>query len=214
MTIHRLASLLSLTAFALGIALVLAAGCKSKQPLTAPPPPFRPEPVAAAGPSAPTKVDCDIPDPSMTPDAKTYAERAPRIDEAKRLSEEGLAKLQATEGTSLDPASREQLITDSVSTFLDSLAADPYNVNSTYNLAAAYARIGRKQCAYNMLERLIQMKNHGSRTVEVNQKLDRLLGRNKTPLDPDFRDLRSAQTFDCLINNIGTQNPQNCFAQR
>lgn len=188
--------------------------CKSKTPLTAPPPPFRPEPKPVAGPAAPTRVDCEPPDPSMTPDAKTYAERAPRIDEARRLSEEGLAKLQAAEGTSLDPASREQLITDAVSTFLDSLSADPYNVNSTYNLAAAYARIGRKQCAYNMLDRLIAMRTHASRSVEVNQKLDRLLGRNKTPLDPDFRDLRSASTFDCLINNIGTTSPQNCFAQK
>lgn len=193
------------------LAMAFAAGCKSKPPVTPPPPALRPEPEKAAGPAAPTKTDCDPPDPSMTPDAKTYAERAPRIDEAKRLSEEGLAKLQAAEGSSLDPASRETLITDAVSTFLDSLSADPYNVNSTYNLAAAYARIGRKQCAYNMLERLIQMKNHASRTVEVNQKLDRLLGRNKTPLDPDFRDLRSAATFDCLINNIGTNTPKNCF---
>ncbi len=188
-----------------------AAGCKSKPPLTPPPPPFRPEPVRAAGPDAPTKTDCDPPNPAMTPDAKTYAERAPRIDEAKRLSEEGLAKLQAAEGSSLDPASRETLITDAVQSFLDSLSADPYNVNATYNLAAAYARINRKQCAYNMLDRLIQMRNHASRSTEVNQKLDRLLGRNKTPLDPDFRDLRSASTFDCLINNIGTAQPKNCF---
>lgn len=150
----------------------------------------------------------------MTPDAKTYAERAPRIDEAKRLSEEGLAKLQAAEGSSLDPASREQLITDAVSTFLDSLSADPYNVNATYNLAAAYARIKRRQCAYNMLERLILMRDHPSRKTEINQKLDRLLGRNKTALDPDFRELRSDPVFDCLINNIGTNTPQNCFQHK
>lgn len=191
-------------------ALSIAAGCKSKPPVTPPPPPFRPEPVAKPVAAA-VKTDCDPPDPALMPDAKTYAERAPRIQEAQRLSEEGLAKLQAAEGSSLDPASREDLITDSVSTFLDSLAADPYNVNSTYNLAAAYARIKRKQCAYNMLDRLIQMRNHTSRSGEVNQKLDRLLGRNKTPLDPDFRELRSEPTFDCLINNIGTTNPQNCL---
>jgi hypothetical protein len=185
-------------------------GCKSKPPVTPPPPPLRPEPIAKPAPVA-VKTDCDPPDPALMPDAKTYAERAPRIQEAQRLSEEGLAKLQAAEGTSLDPASRETLITDAVTSFLDSLSADPYNINSTYNLAAAYARIGRKQCAYNMLERLIQMRNHTTRSAEVSQKLDRLLGRNKTPLDPDFRDLRSDPTFDCLINNIGTTNPQNCF---
>jgi hypothetical protein len=190
--------------------LVVAAGCAGKPKITAPPPPFRPEPVVKPAPAA-VKTDCDAPDPALMPDAKTYAERAPRIDEAKRLSEEGLAKLQAAEGSSLDPASREELITDAVETFLDSLSADPYNVNSTYNLAAAYARISRKQCAYNMLDRLIQMRTHQSRAGEVNQKLDRLLGRNKTQLDPDFRDLRSEATFDCLINNIGTTSPQNCL---
>lgn len=188
----------------------LGIGCKSKPPVTPPPPPLRPTPIVKP-PAAAVKTDCEPFNPAMMPDAKTYAERAPRIQEAQRLSEEGLAKLQAAEGTSLDPASREQLITDSVQSFLDSLSADPYNVNSTYNLAAAYARIGRKQCAYNMLDRLIQMKNHASRAGEVNQKLDRLLGRNKTPLDPDFRDMRADQTFDCIINNIGTTQPQNCF---
>lgn len=206
---HRLltATLLA-TAF-----LAVAAGCKSKPPVTPPPPPFRPEPAPKPAPVA-VKTDCDAPDPALMPDARTWAERQPRIQEAQRLSEEGLAKLQAAEGTSLDPESRENLITDAVSTFLDSLAADPYNVNSTYNLAAAYARIGRKQCAYNMLDRLIQMKNHHSRQADVNQKLDRLLGRNKTPLDPDFRELRSEQTFGCLINNIGTNTPQNCLQPR
>ncbi len=192
------------------LALALAAGCKSKPPVTPPPPALRPEPKGAVGPAEPTKVDCEIPDPAMTPDAKTYAERAPRIDEARRLSEEGLAKLQAAEGSSLDPASREQLITDAVSTFLDALAADPYNVHATYNLAAAYARIKRRQCAYNMLERLILMRDHSSRKVEISQKLDRLLGRNKTPLDPDCRELRSDPVFDGLLNHIGTLTPANC----
>jgi hypothetical protein len=204
---------LVLASLALAVTSSFAAGCKSRPPVTPPPPPLRPEPVAKPAAVA-VKTDCDPPDPAMMPDAKTYAERAPRIQEAQRLSEEGLAKLQAAEGSSLDPASREQLITDAVTSFLDSLSADPYNVNSTYNLAAAYARIGRRQCAYNLLDRLVQMKNHASRTAEVNQKFDRLLGRNKTPLDPDFRELRSQQTFDCIINNIGTANPQNCFQPR
>lgn len=210
------ATMIHLRARTLLAALVLAAlpvagGCKSKPVVTAPPPALRPEPMPPEKPDAPTKTDCDPPDPALMPDAKTYAERAPRIQEAQRLSEEGLAKLQAAEGTSLDPASRETLITDSVSTFLDALAADPYNVNATYNLAAAYARIKRRQCSYNMLERLILMRDHPSRKDEINKKLDRLLGRNKTQLDPDFREFRSDPVFDCLINNIGTASPQNCF---
>ena len=87
----RLVSMAAVAPIAVSImSLVMATGCKSKPPVTPPPPPFRPEPVNASGPGAPTKTDCDPPNPAMTPDAKTYAERAPRIDEAKRLSEEGL----------------------------------------------------------------------------------------------------------------------------
>jgi hypothetical protein len=94
---------------------------------------------------------------------------------------------------------------------LSALNADPYNVHATYNLAAAYARINRKQCSLNLLERLILMRDHHSRKVEVGQKLDRLLGRNKTPLDPDFNDLRQDKRFGCLINNMGSAAPVACW---
>ena len=70
-------------------------------------------------------------------------------------------------GVVADPQTREEKITRAVEDFLSALGADPYNVHATYNLAAAYARIGRKQCALNLLVRLIAMKDHHSRKVEV-----------------------------------------------
>lgn len=189
----------------------LAIGCGGGQKVTPPPPPFRPEEVIVEGPAAPTKVDCDPTDPRLTPDAWTYAQRAPAIEESKALAASGLAKLTAAEGASLDPKTREELITDAVDEFLAALGADPYNVNATYNLAAAYARINRKQCSLNLLERLVLMKDHSSRKVEVSQKFDRLLGRSGTPLDPDFRDMRQDERFRCVVSNIGSNTYTECF---
>lgn len=191
-------------------ALVLGA-CGGGQKLTPPPPPFRPEEVVVEGPAAPTKVDCEPTNQALTPSAWTYQQRAPAIQESAALAASGLSKLQATEGVGLDPKTREELITDAVDEFLAALGADPYNVNATYNLAAAYARINRKQCSINLLDRLVLMKDHASRKVEVNQKFDRLLGRNNTPLDPDFRDMRQDDRFRCVVSNIGAPQRTDCF---
>ena len=63
-------------------------------------------------------------------------------------------------------------------------------MTATYNLAAAYARIGRKQCSLNLLTRLLQMRAHDAKRPEVEAHLDRLLGR-KQVLDPDFSEMRN-----------------------
>ncbi|MBE7451846.1 MAG: hypothetical protein HS111_24045 [Kofleriaceae bacterium] len=188
-----------------------AAGCKKSPPLTPPPPPVRPEPLPPPPPPAATRTDCDPSAPGSSEPAVPYAQRQPRIDEAQKLANAAVASLQAAEGSELDPATRERFITEAVDGLLISLAADPYNVHATYNLAAAYARINRKQCSLNMLERLTLMREHHSRKVEVGKKLDRLLGRNNTPLDPDFNDLRQDRRFACLIHNMGAERPQACW---
>lgn len=190
----------------------LTAGCK-KPPVVSPPPPaLRPEPLPPPPVQAATRTDCDPPELGAAAQPMTYAERAPRIQEAQALAVEGTNQLKGAEGGELDAKSREQMVTDSVATLVSALSADPYNVHATYNLAAAYARINRKQCALNLLDRLIQMRDHHSRKAEVNVKLDRLLGRNGVALDSDFRDLRQNATFGCLISNIGSTQPKNCFA--
>jgi hypothetical protein len=172
------------------------------------PPPFRPE--AQGLPPRPAKVevvDCDPPDPMSGKPALTYGERS--IPEAEKLAKQGFDDLKSAEAPGVDPLERERLITSAVSTFIDSLLADPYNVHATYNLAAAYARIGRKQCSINMLERLLQMRTHASKKGQVEDKLDRLLGRNKQALDPDFSELRSDERFRTMIRDMcaGTDDP-------
>lgn len=208
MRIVRRSVRLAVLASLLSLAVV---GCKKSAPLTPPPPPLRPEPLPPPPPPPAARTDCDPSGPSTMEDAVPWVQRQPRIDEAQKLANAAVASLQAAEGAELDPATREAFLTEAVDGLLNALNADPYNVHATYNLAAAYARIKRAQCSLNMLERLINMRDHHSRKTEVNQKLDRLLGRNKTALDPDFNDLRQDRRFGCLINNIGAAQPVACW---
>ena len=110
-------------------------------------------------------------------------------------------ELKAAETTEADRGTREAYITDAVEHLITALSADPYNVSATYHLAAAYARIGRRQCSLNLLQRLLQLRPHASRRAEVEQHLDRLLGR-KQVLDPDFADMRRDERFRALIQNM------------
>lgn len=197
------------------VALTAAAltACGGSQKPAPPPEPFRPEPVAEPEVVAPTRTDCDPPDPSRDLDAMTYTEREPSISEAEQLARDGVADLEIARTTD-DQQIREEKLTQAVDTLLSALAADPYNVNATYNLAAAYARIDRRQCSLNLLSRLIQMKSHSSRKAEVQLKFDRLLGSNGKTLDPDFRQMRDDERFRCIISNIGAAAPTDCFAAR
>ena len=82
--------------------------------------------------------------------------------------------------------------------------ADPYNVDATYTLAAAYARIDRPQCAVNLLARLVALRKHKSQRDKVVKRLDRLLGRDEYSgrLDPDFFDLRDDPRFRELVKQF------------
>lgn len=200
---------LAATLTALGLVLGACAGTPK---LTPPPPPLRPKAVKVDKPApvADVPADCEVTDPSKEQPAKAFAQRS--IDEAKKLATGALLKLQTAEGNA-DKATRQQLITEAVEDFITALLADPYNVKATYNLAAAYARIKRPQCAVNMLVRLLQMKDHASRKVEVDAAIDRLLGRKKVALDPDFNDMRADQRFRDLIVKMcdGSQDPECVF---
>ena len=195
--------------------MALFAACAKKGELTAPPPPLRPEPEPL--PEVDTRVtpkDCE---PTTNDDelkAIRFDERS--IPEGARLAEEGKALLKTGETAEVDRTLREQYTTDAVVKLITALQADPYNVTATYALAATYARIGRKQCSINLLTRLLQMRPHASKRVEVEQHLDKLLGR-KQPLDPNFAEMRRDTGFRELIKKMcdGT-NDANCVygAQR
>lgn len=177
-------------------AVVVALGCGGAKKAPAPPPPLRPTPVAQAA-NAATPTDCEPTNPARALPAKIFQQRS--IDESRKLAAASLAQLQSAAAKDVDRATRERLLHDAIDGFITALLADPYNVNATYNLAAAYARVGRRQCSVNLLTRLIQMRDHHSRKEEVESKLDRLLGRKRTALDPDFNDMRDDQRFRALI---------------
>jgi hypothetical protein len=191
--------------YALLIAIALCA-CHEKQEVTPPPPPLRPEPE----PKADAKVakDCEPTDPQMELKPVAFDERS--IPEGMRLADQAYAKLNGANSAEVDRLTREQYQTDAVNDFITALAADPYNVKATYGLAAAYAKIGRKQCSINLLTRLLQMRPHQSKKAEVEHAIDRLLGR-KQPLDPDFSDMRRDNRFRELIAKMcADTNDPNC----
>jgi hypothetical protein len=196
-------------------ALALAAGCRGKPELTTPPPPLRPE-AEPLPPKVTTVVprDCDPIDADHESKAKAFGERS--IPEGMRLAESGRANLRAAQSAEVSRLTREDLITQAVDTFITALRADPYNVEATYSLAAAYATIGRPQCSINLLTRMLQMRSHDSKRTDVAKHLDRLLGR-KQALDPDFAEMRKDERFRVLIEKMceGT-NDANCVygAQR
>lgn len=189
----------------------LLGACGGKQEITPPPPPLRPEPQPVEKPRSAQK-DCDPIDKEGSP--KAFDERS--IPESNRLAEGARGMLKMASTAEVDRAMREQYVTDAVRDLLTALDADPYNVSAHYLLAAAYARIDRRQCSINLLTRLLQLRAHPSKKADVDKHLDQLLGR-KQALDPDFAEMRRDERFRLLIEKMcdGTNDP-NCVygAQR
>lgn len=198
---------------AIAVAL-LGAGCHEKQAATPPPPPLRPEAEAAPPKSAAAQKDCEPIDADH--ESKPLSFDARSIPEGTRLAEQGKAKLRTAQSAEVTRPTREDMVTQAVDDFITALRADPYNVEATYSLAAAYATIGRYQCTINLLTRLLQMRSHASKHAEVEAHIDHLLGR-KQILDPDFSEMRKDDRFRALIQKMceGT-NDANCVygAQR
>ena len=185
---------------------LLGASCAGNQKLTPPPAPLRPE----AEPKAEANLakDCEATDPTMELKQLSFDERS--IPEGQRLADQAYSKLNAANSAEVDRITRETYQTDAVNDFLTALAADPYNVKATYGLAAAYAKIGRKQCSINLLTRMLQMRPHASKKADVDRHIDRLLGR-KQGLDPDFADMRRDNRFRELIAKMcADTNDPNC----
>ena len=140
--------------------------------------------------------DCEAVMPNEGPPAKKYKELD--IPGGAAQASEGLKILIESE-KNIPPEDVAAKIEAATAKFFGALSADPYNVNATYNLAAAYARIGRNQCAVNLLFRLAAMKSFHSRKKAIDQKRDRFLGEGskwKGKPDPDFSALRSKPEFE------------------
>ncbi|MBK9070012.1 MAG: hypothetical protein IPL79_03255 [Myxococcales bacterium] len=171
---------------------VLAAACKPKN--SAGPAPFRPE---ASATEIGTVADCAPTNPDEQSTPLRFGERS--IAEAARLVERARDEYAEAMTTELSQPLRLEALHRTLETLHTALAADPYNVDATYLLAAAYARVQRKQCTLNLLERLLEMKHHHSRSAAVERRLDSLLGRRGTPLDTSFDGLRRDAGFRELI---------------
>lgn len=187
----------------LSLAVILLAGaCGGGQKVKGAPPPLRPQPRKMAPQPTVTRDDCEPVSPSEGPAPLSFAERS--IEESENLANQGVALLQQAGAGAADQGGGEQMLEQAVHRFITALLADPYNVNATYNLAAAYARIHRPQCAVNLLARLVPLRKLPSQTAKVEEKLDRLLGRKgyKGRLDPDFFDLRDDPRFRDLVKNF------------
>lgn len=185
-----------------GAALLLAApGCGPKEIKPAPPP-LRPEAAPAPAPAPAARADCDPVTIGDQKPAVKYRERS--IEEGDNLANEGFAMLRAAEQRGVPAPERERLITSAVERFITALLADPYNVHATYNLAAAYARVDRFQCALDLLARLEALRRLTSQTAKVEAKLDRLLGRGRYGgnLDPDFNAMRDDERFRELVRRL------------
>jgi hypothetical protein len=182
-------------------AVVAVCACSKNGPVKPAPDPRRPQEVKAQTDDG-SPADCRPTNPRALPPSVSYKERS--TIEAKNLAEQGFTLLQQAEDSKVPRIERENMVTEAVDLFITALAADPYNVHATYNLAAAYARIGRSQCAVNLLERLVELRAHRSQKAEVEAKLDRLLGRGKyrRRMDPDFRRLRDMDIFREVIKKF------------
>lgn len=181
-------------------ALGAAGACKKGGPILPAPDPRRPKEIKAETKEEPK--DCAPVDIRALPSAVPYTERS--ITEAKNLAEQGFNLLQRAEDRNVPKLEREQMVTDAVDRLITALRADPYNVHATYNLAAAYARIDRPQCAINLLDRMVELRKLPSQTAEVEIKLDRLLGRGKyrRKMDPDFRRMRDMDGFREVVKKF------------
>ena len=187
--------------------IALGSACGGAQKLTPPPPPLRPEPAATEAKQV-TLTDCEPLEAGEQIKAIPFDRRS--IPESDKLAEEAKLSLRAADTAEIDRMTREDYITQAVAKLLTALKADPYNVDGTYVLAGAYAKMGRIQCSMNLLTRMLQMRSHASKRADVEAHLDRLLGR-KQALDPDFSGMRGDDRFRGLIARMceGTNDP-NC----
>jgi len=206
--------LLTLSTCLVAGAVLLLCSCKQNTVIPDAPPVRRPKPVRVKKAKADIPDDCQATDPRSLPPSVSYKERS--IAESKNLADQAFTLLRRAEDKSIPKIEREGMISDSVDLFITALLADPYNVHATYNLAAAYARIDRPQCAANLLERLVNLRALASQKDAVEEKLDRLLGRGKfrRKLDPDFRAMRDMELFRELVKEFCPSLPANAPLDR
>lgn len=76
-----------------------------------------------------------------------------------------------------DTAGQERIgtVKDALSKLSNSLKADPYGPEATYQMAAAYALVGKKRCALDLLERLQELTKMPDVEGEAERTIQRAL---------------------------------------
>ncbi len=123
------------------------------------------------------------------------------IEESGNLADSGFDWMDQARDRAEPLEAREAALAAAIDHFTKALAADPYNVRATYELAAAYAQIGRRGCALYLLARLQPLGELRSAQDEVEEVVARLLGRgdHEGRMDPAFFDLRDDPQFRRLV---------------
>ena len=96
------------------------------------------------------------------PDQCTYNFAKPAINPARRKVDAAVRAAQEADGTLSEakneaPAARLNTLLEQVDKLKAALAMDPYSPQATYELAVAYALIGKNKCAVAMVERLADL---------------------------------------------------------
>jgi tetratricopeptide (TPR) repeat protein len=195
----------------LGLALLCAACATAK--VTPPGDPLRPSPqklpavvsqtninAVVKGPVDQAPQDCEPMSPDQGPPPKSVSHKD--AEEAQRIATDGLRNLVSAEKPGKPASEVTSLIEQSVQQFLQALSLDPLNVRATYNLSAAYARMGRNQCALNLVARLAAMNKVGIRRADCADAFHRIYGSGgkwKGNPDPDFGILRTDKRLTDLV---------------
>jgi hypothetical protein len=94
-----------------------------------------------------------------------------REKDARGLSAQADRMLFDAEGK--QGAERQSGVVDALSKLSNALKADPYGPEPTYQMAVAYALVGKKGCSLRLLERLVELRKH----PDVSKEADRVIKR-------------------------------------
>jgi hypothetical protein len=109
----------------------------------------------AAGPASQSSIDDGPCTGNFDGDPWSMSKR--NISKAKPLERSASNDIDAANGAARDVKSAK--VVEALGFLTNALKADPYDPKSTYDMAAAYALVGRKKCVMKLLQRLTDLGN-------------------------------------------------------
>lgn len=96
-----------------------------------------------------------------------------REKDARNLSAQADRMLFDAEGK--QGPERQSGVVEALSKLSNALKADPYGPEPTYQMAVAYALVGKKGCSVRLLERLVELRKHPAVAAEADRVIKRAL---------------------------------------